>query len=170
MPPWGLWLVGVSFLVSPSRGVPRPSYTLLENTDFPGDAFKHQRTETMDECAEACIADPKCAVVTWNGPNSDAADSICNLKCSASNRIANSGEFAAIIRSYTTCSGTAANTSSTQRVPAAMPRAFPIALAGIGFVLVVAAAVLFGSGFVRGSRAREIVEEESSNRATYGAV
>ena len=51
-----------------------------EGDTWNGHDRKAQVTQTCDECAALCAADPSCAAVVWNAPGGQYGDKNCNMK------------------------------------------------------------------------------------------
>ena len=57
------------------------AWTVLQDTDFPGNDRGSTHAGSAEECADACAKRFDCAAVSWNGPASSYHDGNCNFKC-----------------------------------------------------------------------------------------
>jgi hypothetical protein len=67
-----------------------------DGNDIPGG--KALKTSNKDQCCAACLANPHCSVVTWNGPDGPFHDGGCNLKYSGTCKKARQGQYFARLR------------------------------------------------------------------------
>ena len=74
------------------------AWTVLPDTDFPGNDIGSQKLASADACADACNAMAKCAAVSWNGPESAYKDGNCNFKCTSLMHSHAKGEEGVVVR------------------------------------------------------------------------